>query len=200
MRRLAIGLLFSALLTGSAFAQQPPKLDIFGGYSFGSVGNPSFASAPSTNLNGFTAAVTANLKSWLGVVGDFSRYSGSPRLQVGLPLACPVDNPGCGLQNTAVATHVQSFLFGPQVSFRRFSRVTPFAHGLFGAGTFGDHVAMLQASTQGFAMALGGGADYTLAPRFSWRFQADYRRIGFSERRQNNFRVSTGLVFHLGRK
>jgi hypothetical protein len=46
-----------------------------------------------------------------------------------------------------------------------------------------------------WAAAIGGGADYTITPRFGWRLQADYVRTQFFGNTQNNVRASTGLVF-----
>jgi hypothetical protein len=202
-----MGSLFCALFAGSAFAQAVP-LEIFGGYSLSGVSTRDFSGSPgSAGLNGLTASVTAKLKPWFGIVGEFSRYQGSPKLREGFPIVCPSNgDPNCPVFPTKVSTHLQSFLFGPQVSVQHFVRVTPFVHALFGLGTISDHPASdlpalgaVPWSTT-LATALGGGIDFKASPRLSWRFQGDYRHTGFFDQAQNNFRVSTGLVFHLGQR
>jgi opacity protein-like surface antigen len=49
-----------------------------------------------------------------------------------------------------------------------------------------------------FALALGGGADYKLGSRWAWRVQTEYLQTGFFNGTQDNFRLTTGLVFHFG--
>jgi len=45
---------------------------------------------------------------------------------------------------------------------------------------------------------VGGGVDFTLARRITLRIQPDYFKSSILDRRQNNFRVSTGIVFRFG--
>jgi hypothetical protein len=51
-------------------------------------------------------------------------------------------------------------------------------------------------SETGFAMALGGGVDYSIRHNLAWRLQADYltSQAGLA---QNHVRISTGLVWRL---
>jgi len=85
---------------------------------------------------------------------------------------------------------IHTFLFGPQVSWP--ARVSPFAHFLIGAG----HASAIGEDT-GFALALGGGIDTEIVPHFYWRiFQADYLQTNFFGTRQDNARISTGIVIH----
>jgi hypothetical protein len=45
-------------------------------------------------------------------------------------------------------------------------------------------------------MALGGGLDYSLKDKFSWRVgQVDYLLTQFGGGSQNNFRFSTGIIY-----
>jgi hypothetical protein len=48
-----------------------------------------------------------------------------------------------------------------------------------------------------FAMAFGGGVDYPVRKRMSWRIGADY--LTSTGTAQNHVRVSTGLVWELGK-
>jgi hypothetical protein len=121
------------------------------------------------------------------------------------------------------------FLFGPQYSFRRVPRVTPFVHALFGAvqgSTISTPIVVTPAvcpspgPCQGpslgpsatiapetaFAMALGGGLDVKVRNHVWIRlFQADYVRQDFSQNPGspgsiNTARISAGVVFTVGKR
>src|SRR5580704_9714385 len=116
MNRLA--LLCGALLifAGAASAQDYPKFEAFGGYSYLHVNefNTGY------NFNGGSGSVAYNFTPMLGVVADFGGYHWS--------------------QDGADAT-VVSYLFGPKVALRH-GPITPYAQALFGgahgSGNFFD--------------------------------------------------------------
>ena len=60
------------------------------------------------------------------------------------------------------------------------------------AATVSGHIGETE-----FAMALGGGIDYSIRRRWAWRLQADYltSAAGIG---QNHVRISSGLVWRLG--
>jgi opacity protein-like surface antigen len=121
------------------------------------------------NLNGWEASAQYKFRDWIGGVADFDGHYGS----IG-----------------GVGTSVHSYLFGPQVSLP--SRVSPFAHVLLG----GAHFSAAGSGDSAFAMAIGGGMDYDLNEKFSWRIlQADYLLTRFGSSTQNNARLSTGIVY-----
>ena len=59
-------------------------------------------------------------------------------------------------------------------------------------------LSAMEVSDGSIADAIGGGLDYRLGGRVSWRTQADYLQTRFSSRSQNNARVSTGIVIRIG--
>src|SRR5258705_11145352 len=71
----------------SAMAQDYPKAEVFGGYSFLPADDRlSFRSACGANLHGWNASVSANLSSWFGLTADFSgHYDSSSSIQVLVP-------------------------------------------------------------------------------------------------------------------
>jgi opacity protein-like surface antigen len=149
---------------------QTPKLDIFGGYSY-LRSNPGFG-LPSGNAHGWEASLTYNWNSWLGLKADF-------------------DGHYCCDQT------LHNFLFGPQISLGH-GKLTPYVHGLVGlshgtsTGGFSDDV---------LGFALGGGVDWKVGHSWSWRVaQVDYLGTRFADETQDNLRISTGLVFHWGKK
>jgi hypothetical protein len=82
---------------------------------------------------------------------------------------------------------------GPKFAWRR-PRWEPWFHGLFG----GTHALPQTAghSKNGFAVQLGGGADYRLLPRLSARAEVDYVGTKLFGTWQNNGQATLSLVFH----
>ena len=153
-------------------AQETPKAEVFGGYQFTHIGG-----SDGLNLNGWNASVTGNVNKWFGVAADFS---GSYHTESGGSLK------------------VYSYTFGPVFSMNHQGTFNPFVHALFGgAHASASLTGVGSAATNGFTMAMGGGADAKVNPHFAVRlFQADwvyYRFEGVGE--SKNARVSTGVVF-----
>ncbi|MFZ3200526.1 MAG: outer membrane beta-barrel protein [Candidatus Acidiferrales bacterium] len=172
------GLLCAGILlfAGIASAQDNPKVEVFGGYSYllSSVGG----GYPTTNFNaGGSGSVAFNLNNWFGVVGDFGGYH---------------TGNFAGFHTSA---NVISYTGGPKFSYRS-DKFTLFAQSLFG----GARVSSGGASLNSFAMALGGGADVNVSPHFAIRaIQAEYvltrfKYGGGTPNSQNNARISVGVV------
>lgn len=173
MRRTILLSAVILLLAASAAAQETPRAELFGGYSYARL-NPGGFAGNEMNLNGWHAGVQGNVTSWFGVVGDFSGHYG-----------------------TRAGNNVNSHqaLFGPRLTFR--GPVSPFVHALFGfargnAGLFGS-----TSSETALGMAFGGGVDVNLvSEHVAWRvIQADYLLTRFFDNNRNNARLSTGIVF-----
>lgn len=177
-------LAFSSLFGAAAYAQDAPKFDLFAGYSYVRE-NPHTAGIDSFNLHGGSASLAYNTNNWLSAVADFGGYHANNIL-------------GTGVDGT-----LSTYLFGPRVSYRRDSRVTPFGQVLFGLAHIGASNGLgFSSSNNSFAMTVGGGVDLKLSNRFSVRpVQVEYLLTHFNElslgaQNQNNLRVSTGIVFH----
>lgn len=225
MSRLSLGVfLFVVAIPGCATAQDFPKFEIFGGYSYLhvdtqgangasltqlcnaiTVGNCPFTFQVHPGMNGWNAAAQFNLNSWLGAKADFSGTYGT------LVSARLIEASSQGTSVLNFSTPRQSnydFLFGPVISYRK-HRYTPFAHALFGD----EHVsfaslqipgfgALPAASRNSFALALGGGVDIKVARHFSLRAgEFDYQFVdgkGSVPGHQNDYRFSAGVVLALG--
>ncbi|HXO87569.1 MAG TPA: outer membrane beta-barrel protein [Candidatus Acidoferrales bacterium] len=195
MKRLALLCGAMLLFAGLASAQDSPKVEAFGGYSYlrANEGGEGF------NFNGGSGSLAYNLTPWLGVVGDFGGYHWS----------------GSGDFAGEDATIV-SYLFGPKVALRH-GPITPFAQVLFGGAHFsasgedcddvrlhreGDGCSSGSFSENGFAMTIGGGVDWNATSHIGIRLiQAEYlltklngEGVGGSNT-QNNARISAGVVF-----
>jgi len=169
----AISLVFLALLP--ATAQDTPKAEVFGGYSWSG-----------GNFHGWNASVTGNINQRLGIVADFSGHYGSE------------------LGFVRVNQHAHSFLFGPRVSFRG-KRLTPFVYGVFGATRFAESAVIsgqhLSNVSNGFSLTVGGGLDVKVNERIAIRaFQLDYFRPIVNDEANNRGRLAFGVVLRLGKK
>src|SRR6266542_1500962 len=98
-------------MAGIAYAQEAPKAEVFGGYSYLrfrpgiSVSGATFTS-DTINLNGWNASLTGNFNRFLGITADFAGQYASPSL-----FSSSVGSVGVRLSN-------YTFLFGPQVGYR----------------------------------------------------------------------------------
>lgn len=155
-------------------------------------GNPSGR----LNTNGWNASAAVKMNSWFSFVTDFSGYYSASSTSTTmtetfnntcLPVSCAPQTDT--ITNVASHPRIYNFLFGPQFSYPG-DKIRPFVHFLVG----GRHVDVAQAEaitsssgtgisviagvpSQGsleFAMALGGGADYSIKRNLAWRLQADY--------------------------
>lgn len=189
-----------ALAAVSAAAAAQDKIEVFAGYSYlrpemtytEVVGCEVIICPPPTpapvtthpNLNGYEFSATYKLKSWLGATADFSGHYGT------------VAGKSSG--------HVQTFLFGPQLSLP--GKVSPFlhvlvggAHEAIGSSIFvtggGPSMTILSSSGNFFAAAIGGGIDLPVARFLSVRpIQLDYLATRAYSSTQSQPRVSAGAV------
>jgi hypothetical protein len=164
---LALVLFFSV----AAAAQKTPKIELFGGYShlFADLNDTSF------NLDGFHVSAAENLNSWLGGVLDFSTHFG---------------------RRAGINVNTQSITYGPRFAYRKSKLVTPSAHALFGAIRGSTGFDGISKPNTRFTLAVGGEIDVRINDRVAFRvIEADYLLTRFLNLRQDNVRVSAGLVF-----
>jgi hypothetical protein len=199
---------FLAVLFFSALLRAQDKFEIFGGFSYArvpvqifspvAIGAPVIVIPPGTcpipgcppgtgafstdhvNTHGWELSAAFKPLGWLGAVADFSGHYGSTH--------------GSNL-------HLNTYLFGPQVSFP--ARVSPFAHVLFGAAheSLSNPGVALGIPNLGtntaFATAIGAGIDVKPFHFVSVRlFQFDYLMTRFGSKTQNQPRASAGVVLH----
>jgi opacity protein-like surface antigen len=172
LRKVALICIVLSIWSVLAYGQEPAKAEIFGGYQYLRA-KSGISGAPSFNFNGWNAAVSGYFTRNLGITADFSGNYGTV---------------------ASVDTKIYSYLFGPVVRFPNSSRVTPFAHALFG----GAHISAGQGvgSDSGFAWAAGGGLDVNASSHLAIRLgQFDFLQSHISNLTQNNFRYSVGIVF-----
>src|ERR1051326_5309765 len=196
-------LLLFSLFTVPCFGQEAPAWQFFGGYSFQRADvREYFKTTPIlypfrhhyVNMNRWGFSVTENRNRWFGRTLDFSGYTKTPQFK-----------------GISTREEIYSILYGPRITYRGANVPNPagkalwgasaFAHVLFGAThtsvsvtPTGPHVTEFT-----FGMALGGGFDLPLRNEISVRvLQAEYLRNSFGDG-QNNYRLSAGVAFNIGK-
>ncbi len=172
---LAISLfLMSSVLVAQ---QSPPRVDIFGGYSWLHPGDLDGLSLPSLS-KGFGIATTINLNRWFGLTFDTDAHYGD-------------------------FFNVSTITGGPQVKFRKQEHFQPFGEFLLGLhrislGGIG--------SDNRFGLVGGGGVDVPLTKHFGLRLvQADFvwghhdlTPVIAGTNNMTGGRIRTGLLFSFG--
>ncbi len=195
MRKLILLTFFLACSASFALAQtsdEYAKNEFFAGYSYHSAGINTLTVNPSrTGQNGVNLAYTRNLNRRIGLTVDASAHfkRNSQQTSVG----------------TFESQRDQYYLLGGvQFVARGGSRITPFARAMVGASLFrglttdrspaGNVFTIDDAAS--LALAFGGGLDLRVSDRLSLRIiQADYTPTFFGPGRQDNIRLSFGVVF-----
>jgi hypothetical protein len=169
------------------------RFNVFGSYGY--MHSNIVVDGTRINLNGGTASVAYNWRSWIALSGDFTLFHQS------------------NITANAATLTVTTYQVGPRFSWRKWRRVTPFAEGLAGLGHAGGTLYTVS-QTVGYpafgantalVLTAGGGADWQISRRFAIRMiQADYLYSQFKNNghgnRQNNLRITAGVVFNFGER
>ena len=190
----------SFLVSICASAQEPTRWQVFGGYSHAHVDistDVPFSDPSHVGLNGFNVSVAGHFNRWIGVVSDFAGYYTNQPVTF--------TQPGSGQRVTEnVRTHVYMLLFGPQARFP-VGRVTPFARamvGLFHTSEEAAFTTTVKDMDNDRGIAFGGGVDAAATDKITVRMiQVDYVRSYLTPiGSQDNWRLSTGIDFRLGKE
>lgn len=168
--------LWFLFLSPSLRAQEAPRFDAFGGFSYlrfdaTTIGYPDY-----TNLYGWNGGISGAITRKLSVAIDLSGNYGSQMSSY-------------------------HFMIGPQYTRRR-DRSRIFAHVLIGKAQ--NNVSIPQPTRSGFesvGRSFGGGIgfDYDWRPKITIRvFQAEFFHDNTFATGQNDPRVSIGLVYRFG--
>jgi opacity protein-like surface antigen len=162
------------------------------------------------NLNGWTAGLQENVNSWFGGVIEASggyRTTNSDVTSLEKILGLPTN----GITYTD-RTKLRTYLLmgGPQFTYRRMSKLQPFARVLVGAA-FVRNTTALRANNATLSppgvpretdndAAYGGGVgtDVNVTRLLGVRLSADYIRSNLFKSNQDNLRGGAALVFRFG--
>ena len=185
MRKLSF-VLAMVVLPVWLLAQDVPKEELFGGYSYLHTSGQGF--------NGFDAQFTYNRSEWLGLTGEVSGAYAGQSVNVS------------GVGGASAHSHTYTFLFGPTFSYRKEDKFVPFGHFLAGIahGSSSAQTNILgqtiniSTSDTGFGLAIGGGVDYLLNDSWAIRpVQIDYVSVNAGGGHANAFRYSVGIVYRI---
>jgi opacity protein-like surface antigen len=212
MKNFSFALILALILAAPSFAQTP-RVEIFGGGTWLRADlSPDLNPVGLGHVNaiGWEGSATENLNSWFGGTLDFSGVYSRPTVKI----ATNAFGPGLPATNIAFTNGINAdaytVMYGPTVAYRRGQRIVPFGRLLLGAlnaraSTTSKGAAAIgideKFSRTRFAYAAGGGADIALSPLFALRVTAEWIRstfADFSDDRQNNIRISGGLVVRFG--
>lgn len=172
---MAATFLFLLIIASAALptaAQDIPRIQVFGGYSYTRFDSRSFGFANNTGMNGYNFSPAYNFFRGLGLAAEVSGQYGS----------------NINLTDVAI---------GPQFLFPK-GKLLFFGHALFGEARSKVQVGKEEEDTE-LAVAVGGGMDWNISQRFAVRvFQVDYLHTSLFQASQNNLRFSTGLVYRWG--
>jgi hypothetical protein len=185
-------IVFSAFVLKAQTRDEQPKNQFFAGYSFHSADINTLTIDPHrTAQNGVNLEYSRNITGHIGLTGDASVHFHRDSRSTGV--------------GVFRSQRDQYFLLGGiQLTPGNDERLRPFIHALFGASLFRGFTSDSRPAgvvytfddATSFAMALGGGVDLRVGNRIDWRLiQVDYTPTFFGSGRQNNFRISTGIVF-----
>jgi peptidoglycan-associated lipoprotein len=183
-------LLLSAMLpvcTTAAAAQDVAKAEVALTYTWAHANAPP-ESCGCFSLNGGSAVFAYSFSRSISAVAE-----------AGAATNGNVDSAGRGIT-------LSDYFGGLRYTPRSHAGVRPYGQLLLGIAHASGPLAPSQiglGSATSFAMSTGGGVDFILNEHFAIRaLQADYLLTLLSNRtndRQNNFRLSTGLVFRFGK-
>lgn len=163
-----------------------PRYEIAGSFVYINF-NPNGGFSSFNNYGG-AGSFTWNANRWLGLTEEFSA----------LDYHRQVVNVG------SASGTLTSYLFGPRLNMRKFDYFVPFAELLIGEAHSGAALTGNNSQTA-FALEAGGGVDVALTKNIAWRFaEIDYMLTSFHGDflapggRQNNLRLSSGVVFRFG--
>lgn len=189
MRNLWLGTVLATLVgVLPAAAQETPKVEVSANYSFIHTrlvpsGGCCF------NMHGGSFSIAANLNRTVSLVGDFGAYRAN------------------NVKSSGFNLHVVTYMFGPRFNIRRHESLNLFGQALFGGGHAGGSLytgGSPFGPQNSFSMALGGGLDVKLHKHVAVRVvQAEWLFTKFANgvnSRQNNLRLSGGIVFRFGSK
>jgi hypothetical protein len=186
MRNLCRSCILCIVVSGLAVAQDYPKAEVYGGYSYVNIDTNKLTSRQSAN--GWEVSGSGNFTKWLAVEADVSGYYKT--------YTANLQSLGLGIVDVKVTDY--SYAAGPRINFRPL-----FIHALVGGDHLTGSALGFSKSQDGLAGAFGGGIEWSVSNHLAVRSSVDYvftrhNIFGGSSYTQNNVRVGAGLVYVFG--
>jgi hypothetical protein len=196
--RFAILFAGAAMVCSAGFAQDSPKVEVTGYYSYFRFNPENSGTLSSHSLNGGGADITFFFTRMIGIKAEFAGYESSKVTFTN------------GFSTATASANLFTYNVGPVIK-ARVGRIEPFGEVLFGgahSSFYGNLCRQLATcvvnnpSNNAFDFVIGGGIDIALTHSFAFRpVQADYVLTrfgnGFTSGNQNqsNFRYQAGIQF-----
>jgi membrane-associated protease RseP (regulator of RpoE activity) len=186
MRNVHLICLLCFVVGRLAIAQDYPKAEVYGGYSYVNIDTNGLSSRQSAN--GWEASVSGNFNKWLAAEADVSGYYKTYPVNL--------QNLGLGIVNVKVTDY--SYAAGPRINIRPL-----FIHALVGGDHLTGSALGFSASQDGLVGAFGGGVEWPISSRLAVRSSVDYvftrhNIFGGPSYTQNNVRVGVGIAYSFG--
>jgi len=171
---------FSLVASGQGFlGLKPPEVNIFAGYSLVRYDSVPLGFSDKLNINGGNLELSLpNLYQGWGIVGDFSGHKNSE-------------------------LEMFNYTVGPQYRFE-LKGIDLFGHFLIGKSRsrlLKTGTSIIQPSSLGLMVAMGGGVDIPIGNRFAFRaIQYDYMINSAFADHLHDMRFSSGLVVNFGKR
>ena len=198
MKRFTWLVVVGLILGSVAFAQDNPKVEITGYYSYFRFNPENSGTLSSHSLNGGGADISYFFTQMIGIKAEFGGYQSN---------SVTFTN---GISTATASANLFTYNVGPVVKFRS-DKFEPFAEVLFGgahSSFYGNLCKQLTTcvvnnpSNNAFDFVIGGGIDIPLTHSIAFRpAQVDYVLTrfgnGFTSGNQNqsNFRYQAGIQF-----
>jgi outer membrane immunogenic protein len=174
MRKVILSVIVILLAAAGSKAQDTPGAEVSASYSYLRLGLSN-----GVNQNGGSVSIAGNLNHWLGIAGDFGASHAAP---------------------SGVTVNTYTYMVGPRFSYRKSSRVTPFAQVLLGGAHNTVGYRGISGSANSFAFSAGGSVDLGLSKHIALRPQLDYIGLHSQGNTLNSVRGSFGIVFRFGNR
>ena len=198
MKRFTWLVVVGLILGSVAFAQDSPKVEVTGYYSYFRFNPENSGTLSSHSLNGGGADISYFFTQMIGIKAEFGGYQSN---------SVTFTN---GTSTATASANLFTYNVGPVVKFRS-DKFEPFAEVLFGgahSSFYGNLCKQLTTcvvnnpSNNAFDFVIGGGIDIPLTHSIAFRpAQVDYVLTrfgnGFTSGNQNqsNFRYQAGIQF-----
>ncbi len=171
------------LISCAAQAQESTSAwEFSGGYSY----MEANLNGSHFHMNGGGGSATENLNRWFGGRIEVNAYQGNePQTVSGT--------------TTLYSVSAATITYGPVFSYRKYSRITPFAHVQIGAVHGSTNYLGISQHAFKFAAAPGAGVDIALNHSTAIRVEGEYLLTRFLGLTQENADVSVGVVWRFGK-
>jgi hypothetical protein len=202
----------AAMFTTVAIAQDVPKFEVFGDYSYMQY-NPTVSGLQSRAFNGGGGQAQVDFGRYFGIKGDFQGY-GSTQWTLNVTSPIPTSKGIIPIGTYKSNANMFTYMFGPVVGIHA-HHFNVFGEVLLGGSSSTGYASLYNQTIVGgvssgsgaqhpFTMAVGGGIDLNAGKHLAFRLgEFDWVLTRYTNpftqtNNQNSFRYLAGVVFKVG--